>query len=88
MSEERAEYRTGNRRGLLDDIKRARDAMHRGGPDGETGLVIASLIPSAWELADKIIERDPDTTEAEALEMGAVAREAILDTLERELTKE
>jgi len=71
---------------LLDDIKRARDAMHRGGPSGHDGLVIASLIPSVEELADRVMEIDPDTDEATALEMGVVARETILGTLEETLT--
>jgi len=48
--------------------------------------VIASLIPSVEELADRVMEIDPDTDEATALEMGVVARETILGTLEETLT--
>ena len=84
MSEEAGEYVVHT--SLVEQVRRAADAKRRGGPGLHAGLVIASLVPSAWELADKIIERDPDTTEAEALEMGHVARTTILEVLEEALT--
>lgn len=70
---------------LLDDIARARAAMRSGGPDEPTGLALAAMLPSVEELADKIMVLDPDMDEAEALELGLVAREAALNALEEVL---
>ena len=71
---------------LLNQIRRAHAAKLRGGPDGPTGLVIAALLPTVEELADKVMDIDPEATEAEAQEFAHHAREAALEVLERELT--
>lgn len=71
---------------LLSQIRRAHRAKLRGVPDGPTGLQIAARLPSLEELVDIVMELDPDISEAEALRIASVAREAMLDTLEELLT--
>ena len=63
---------------LMDQIRRAQAAKDE--------LLIAALLPTVEELADKTMEIDPEATEAEALEFGAHAREAALEVLEQHLT--
>lgn len=71
---------------LLDQIRRAHEAKKRGGPDGPTGLALAALLPSAEEIADRLLEGDRDLTHAEALEEGFAAREAALEVMQELLT--
>lgn len=64
---------------LMDAIRRAHAAKTRGGPNGPDGLAIAAMLPSVEELADRVAERDPGLSPADALGEGAAAREAALE---------
>jgi hypothetical protein len=72
---------------LMAAIRRAQAAKRRGGPDGPTGLAIAARLPAVREIANRIVELDPGTDEATALEIGALVRGIMLDALEEELTE-
>lgn len=63
---------------LLEQIGRAQAA--------KDGLLIAALLPSVEEIADKVREIDPGATEAEALEFGWHARKATLEVVEGLMT--
>lgn len=82
----RQKRRREQRMSLMAAIRRAHAAKLRGGPDGKDGLMIAALLPSVEELADKVMDLDSEATEAEALEFAHHAREAALEVLEAILT--
>ncbi|MDQ3316341.1 MAG: hypothetical protein M3522_03290 [Actinomycetota bacterium] len=65
---------------LMDQIKRAQAA--------KDGLLLAALLPSAEELADRVMTIDPEASEAEALAFGAHAREATLEVLREHLLED
>ena len=73
---------------MMDRLVRHAEAKEAGGPGLHDGLVLACLVLSIEELADRITERGLEDTEAEALEAACEFREAFLATLAEILTNE
>lgn len=76
--------RTGTPK-IWQDLARSASVAACGGPALREQLCVAALMPSAEELCDDLMRRDPTMSEAEALESGSKVREMLLDMLEAEL---
>lgn len=73
---------------LKEAVARSAFAVLDGGMDGHDSLVVAALVPSIEEIADKILaEHGGDVEEGEALAIGFAIREALLEQLEKQLSR-